>query len=75
MPVSVVKGVIAYLSDWKNWVAHSLVGVALLCLAIFLPVNPWIRVAILLVVVALNVLRMRFSKRKRTAGDSADEPV
>jgi hypothetical protein len=70
------KGIIAYLSDWRNWVAHALVGVALLCLAIFLPVSPWIRVGILLAVVVLNVARMRISKRKKAApkapGDAAD---
>jgi hypothetical protein len=65
-----LKGIIAYLSDWRNWVAHALVGVALLCLAIFLPVSPWIRVGILLAVVVLNVVRMRVSKRKKAAPEA-----
>ena len=30
-----------YLTDWKNLLAHGLVGVVLLCIALFAPVH-WI---------------------------------
>ena len=33
-----------YLSDWRNWLTHGLIGVALVLAAIFVPVSWWIKV-------------------------------
>lgn len=61
----VLLAIVEYLKDWKNWVVHSIIGIAILCVAFFLPVRPLYRIAILLVVISLNVLRMRLEKKKR----------
>ncbi|WP_292756723.1 hypothetical protein [Methanobacterium sp.] len=50
-----------YLTDWKNILTHSIVGVAILLIALFAPVSPYIRIAFVGVVVAFNVLRMRYT--------------
>jgi len=59
------KGILLYLSDWKNWLIHSVVGISILGIALFLPVNVWIRVVILAIIVALNIFRMRAKKSKK----------
>jgi hypothetical protein len=57
----VIKGLRTYLTDWKNLLTHSIVGVAILLIAIFAPVSPYIRIAFVGVVVAFNVIRMRYT--------------
>ena len=54
-----------YLTDWKNLLAHGLVGVVLLCIALFAPVHWIYRVLFLILVVVFNVIRMRYSKNKK----------
>lgn len=56
------KAVIDYVKDWKNLLVHSIIGVGLLLIALFLPVNVHIRVGILLCVVLFNIIRMRLDK-------------
>ncbi len=57
----VVKGLKDYLTDWKNLLTHSLVGVAILTIALFAPVSPYIRLAFVILVVVFNVLRMKYT--------------
>ncbi len=57
----VIKGLRAYLTDWKNLLTHSIVGVVILLIALFAPVSPYIRIAFVGVVVAFNVIRMRYA--------------
>ncbi|MDO5850779.1 MAG: hypothetical protein Q4P14_06135 [Methanobacteriaceae archaeon] len=54
-----------YLTDWKNLLAHTLVGVVLLAIALFAPVHWIYRVIFLILVVVFNVIRMRYSKNKK----------
>lgn len=61
-----VGGVVAYLSDWRNWLVHGLVGVGLLLLAIFAPVEWWVKVIVLVLVIIFNCFRMSFSKKRKT---------
>lgn len=56
-----------YLKDWKNLLAHTLVGLAILSVGLFLPVKPVYRIIILVVIIVFNVLRMRWSKKKEAA--------
>ena len=56
-----------YLKDWKNLLAHTLVGLAILSVGLFLPVKPLYRIIILVVIIVFNVLRMRWSKKKEAA--------
>lgn len=52
-----------YLKDWKNLLAHTIIGVLILLVAIYLPIKPIYRIIILVIVVAFNILRMRLSKQ------------
>ena len=40
------EAVINYLKDWKNLLAHAIVGVLILAVGLFLPVPPIYRIAI-----------------------------
>lgn len=53
-----------YLKDWKNLLAHTVVGVLILSVAFFMPVEPIYRVGLLFVIIAFNILRMRIAKKK-----------
>jgi hypothetical protein len=54
-----------YLKDWRNLLAHSLIGVLILSVAFFIPVEPIYRISLLILIVGFNILRMRYSKRKQ----------
>lgn len=56
----IFDGIKAYLSDWKNWLVHSVVGVILLLFLLFAPLSPYIRLAVLGAVVVFNVFRMKY---------------
>jgi hypothetical protein len=56
----IMNGIKAYLTDWKNLLIHSIVGVIILVIALFAPVSPYLRLAFVLVVVGFNVMRMRY---------------
>jgi len=68
------KGVITYLSDWRNWLTHSLIGVGILLVALVLPVDLYIRLLILAAVVAFNIWRMRRAKHKAPATNAEELP-
>ena len=53
-----------YLKDWKNLLAHTIVGVLILAVAFFIPVQPIYRVGLLLVIIVFNILRMKITKKK-----------
>ncbi|NYB50984.1 MAG: hypothetical protein HVN35_00215 [Methanobacteriaceae archaeon] len=57
----IIKGIKAYLTDWKNLLTHTIVGVIILAIALFAPVSPYIRLAFVGAVVAFNVIRMRYA--------------
>lgn len=63
----VLKALALYLKDWKNLLAHTLIGVAILAAALFIPVKPVYRIIILAAVVTFNIIRMRVSKNKTAA--------
>ena len=52
-----------YLKDWKNLLAHTLIGIGILLIAFFIPVNPFYRVLLLAAVVTFNLIRMNHAKR------------
>ena len=53
-----------YLKDWKNLLAHTVVGIAILSVGLFLPVKPIYRIILLVVIIILNTIRMKFSEKK-----------
>ncbi len=59
------KGLAAYLTDWKNLLAHSLLGCLLLLIAIIAPVVWWLKLILIVCLVTLNILRMRWSKARK----------
>lgn len=59
------KGIAAYLTDWKNLLAHALFGVVLLVIAFFAPVPIWLRIILIVCLVLCNILRMRLSKKRK----------
>ncbi|MFH0894583.1 MAG: hypothetical protein V2A54_09110 [Bacteroidota bacterium] len=62
--MKVLRWLWLYLKDWKNLLAHTMIGVAILLVAFYLPVRLEYRIGILVLVVAFNVIRMRISKKK-----------
>lgn len=62
---SALRALGAYLSDWKNLLSHSLVGIALVAIPLALPISPKGRLAVFFVIVGLNVLRMRWDKKRK----------
>lgn len=61
----VLHGIIVYLSDWRNWLVHGLVGVGLLLLAILAPIAWWIKIIILVLVIIFNCVRMSIQKKPK----------
>jgi hypothetical protein len=57
----IIKGLKTYLTDWKNLLTHTVVGVVILAIALFAPVSPYVRLAFVGVVVAFNVIRMKYT--------------
>jgi len=62
--MKIIRLIWEYLKDWKNWVTHTLTGIAILLVALYLPVKLVYRMAILLLVVVFNVVRMKRAKKK-----------
>jgi hypothetical protein len=63
----VALAVWAYLKDWKNLLAHALVGVALVVVPLALPLPTWGRILAFIGIVLLNTLRMSLSKKGKAA--------
>ena len=61
--MNLIKGFLSYIKDWKNLLTHSLIGVGILLVAFYIPVDPIYRVLLLIAVVAFNLIRMDHSKR------------
>lgn len=59
------KAILNYLKDWKNLLAHTIIGVLILLVALYLPVTLYARMIILVLVVVFNILRMRRNKMKQ----------
>lgn len=68
----ILSAILLYLKDWRNLLAHSLVGVAILFIALLLPVKPIDRVFVLIAVVFLNTLRMRLDKRRKASNPQVE---
>jgi hypothetical protein len=63
--MKVLRWIWNYLKDWKNLLAHAIVGVGLLMIALYLPVHPVFRILIMAVVVIFNTLRMKWAKKRK----------
>lgn len=56
----IIMGIKNYFLDWRNWLTHSLVGILLLAIAIFAPVNIYLKLMFIICVVGFNVFRMKY---------------
>ncbi len=59
------RGLAAYLTYWKNLLAHALPGCLLLIIAIIAPVLIWAKLLLIICLVTLNIIRMRWSKSRK----------
>ena len=54
----IINGVKRYLSDWRNLVAHALLGIVLLWAMFYAPISVPYRLLLLANVIIFNVWRM-----------------
>ena len=62
--MKVLRWLWTYLKDWKNLLAHTILGILILVVAFYLPVKPIYRIIVLILVVAFNIIRMKMAKKK-----------
>ena len=58
------NGLKAYLTDWRNLLGHALLGVFFVVVAVWAPINIWLKLAIIACLITLNILRMRLKSKK-----------
>ena len=58
------NGFKAYLTDWRNLLGHALLGVFFVVVAVWAPINIWLKLAIIACLITLNILRMRLKSKK-----------
>lgn len=63
---SVFSGLVKYLSDWRNLLNHGLVGIFFLLVAIYTPVNIFVKLGVIVLVITFNIRRMK--KRVKAEG-------
>jgi len=66
MKKNLIQPIWEYLKDWKNLLSHSVVGILILAAGLLIPVKPIYRILILLVIITLNVIRMRYENRRKS---------
>jgi len=60
--IKIGKAILTYLTDWKNILAHSVLGTMSLAVMLFLPVSIFMRIGLVVLVVIFNVFRMKRKK-------------
>ncbi len=75
LPVSkkIWDGIKDYLKDWRNLLGHALLGIVFVVLAIWVPINIWVKLGIIACLVAFNIFRMRRKARKAACKDIAED--
>ena len=69
----IVSGLKAYLTDWKNLLGHAFLGVFFVVIAVWAPINLWLKLGIIACLIGLNILRMRLKAKKQTEKESVPE--
>lgn len=64
--MKILNGLKMYLTDWKNLLTHGIVGVILLYFLLFAPIAWYWRVILLIIVIAFNIVRMKYDKNKKS---------
>ncbi len=58
------EGLKCYVKDWRNLLGHALLGIVFLVLALWVPINIWVKLVIIACLVAFNIFRMRRKAKK-----------
>ena len=66
-------GLKSYLTDWRNLLGHALLGVCFVVIAVWAPINIWLKLVIIAVLITLNILRMRNKNKKSIAEEGNNE--
>ena len=69
---SPLRGLAAYLSDWRNLASHAAVGVLLVVIPLALPLPPAGRLGVFLAIVCLNLLRMRLDRARKARKEALE---
>lgn len=72
------SGLKIYLTDWRNLLGHASLGVLLLVLAIWVPVQVWFKLITIAVLITFNIMRMRhkaYKSNTQIIEEVSDEPV
>ena len=64
MLTKTLQAIWTYLKDWKNLLAHTVVGLLILAIGLALPIKPIYRIILLVVVIVLNTTRMKLRENK-----------
>ncbi len=72
---AVWSGLKAYLTDWRNLLGHALLGVVFLVVAIWAPINIWLKLLIIACLITLNILRMRNKSKSTAKKESANNEL
>ena len=67
------SGLKAYLTDWKNLLGHALLGVFFVVIAVWAPINLWLKLGIIACLICLNILRMRLKAKKQAEKERIPE--
>lgn len=67
------SGLKAYLTDWKNLLGHALLGIFFVVIAVWAPINLWLKLGIIACLICLNILRMRLKAKKQTEKERIPE--
>lgn len=73
--LKIMHGLKGYLTDWRNLLGHALIGVLFLVVAIWVPVQLWIKLIVIVCLVTFNVIRMRLKARKVAQAKAVVEEV
>lgn len=68
------RGLKGYLTDWRNLLGHALLGVIFLALAIWAPVQIWIKLVTIACLITVNIIRMRRKAQKAAAVKAEEAP-
>jgi len=73
--IQIFRNILAYLKDWKNLLSHTIIGILILILALYLPIKPIYRIIALIIIIFLNITRMKFSKNNKMKNENNPETI
>jgi hypothetical protein len=60
----IAKSLKCYLTDWRNLLTHSIVGIVLAVLAVWAPIPLHGKISMISIIVLFNLVRMKRNKPK-----------